>query len=229
MAIVRIANVTATGSALNLNLGFQPNYIRVVNQTKLAAQAGVAVSEWFSSMPNGYAMIQTLTAGAPVYSQITSNGFTPFQSSDSQLYTPSNKAISILTTGISQAANALVTTAAAHGFTADDIGVTTVTFHGVVGMTQINTLSGVIQSVPSSTTFTVNINTTAFTAFVQSGNPIINVITGIPPVTQTGFQVYNTPLLNNGFIGITLGSGVAGSASDVLQYMAILDADFTSQ
>jgi hypothetical protein len=229
MAIIRISNITATGSAFNLNLGFTPNYIKVINQTKLAAQTGVAVSEWFSSMPNGYALIQTLTAGAPVYSQITTNGFTPFSSADGTLYTPTNKAIAINTTGITQAANALVTTAASHGFTTSDIGVTTVTFHGVVGMTQINTLSGVIQSVPSATTFTVNINTTAFSAFVQSGNPLINVITGIPPVTQTGFQVYNTPLLNNGFVGLTFGSSVCGSASDVLQYIAVLDADFTSQ
>lgn len=222
MAIVRIAYTTATGSALNLNLGFTPNYIRVVNQTKLAAQTGVAISEWFSNMANGYANIQTLTAGAPVYSQITTNGFTPFISSNSQLYTPSNRTI----TGISKAANASVTSTS-HGFTADDVGVTSVTFHSVVGMSQINTLTGLIQSVPDANTFTVNINSTAFTTYDSGG--IANVITGIPPITQTGFQVYNTPLYNAGFIGITLGSSICGSASDVLEYMAVLDADFTSQ
>lgn len=222
MAIVRIANTTATGSALTLDLGFVPNYIRVVNQTKLAAQSGVAISEWFSNLANGYANIQTLTAGAPVYSQITSNGFTPFQSTDAQLYTPTNKTI----TGITKAANAAVTITS-HGFTADDIGVTSVTFHGVVGMTQINTLTGVIQSIPDANTITVNINSTSYTTYGSGG--IANVITGIPAITQTGFQVYNTPLYNTGYIGITLGSSVCGSASDVLEYMAVLDADFTSQ
>lgn len=221
MAIVRIGSATATGSALTLNLGFRPDRIRVVNQTKLAAGSGVAVSEFFSSMSNGYALIQTLTAGAPVYTQITSNGFTPFQTADSALFTASNKTV----TAITKAANAQVTSTA-HGFVAADVGVTSVTFHGVVGMTQINTLTGVIQSIVDANNFTVNINSTGFTTYSSGG--IANVITGIPATTTTGFQVYNTPLLNNGVIGITLGSSVCGSASDVLLYEAYLDAPFTS-
>ncbi len=228
MAIVRVAQATATGSALNLNLGFTPDYIRVVNETKLAAQTGVAVSEWFGTMANGYGLIQTLTAGAPVYSEITTNGFTPFQTTDANLFPASQRLISIITTGITKAAAALVTTASAHGFTSSDVGVTTVGFHGVNGMIQINGLTGVIQSVPSATTFTVNINSTNFTTFDQSGAPLVNIITGIPPSQTVGFQVENTPLYNAGQIGITLGSSVCGSASDVLKYYAFLDAPFTS-
>ena len=66
----------------------------------------------------------------------------------------------LVITGISNAANASVT--ATHSFTSADVGVTVVTFHGVLGMTQINGLSGVIQSVTSTTSFTVNIDSTNF-------------------------------------------------------------------
>lgn len=231
MAIVRVGNITATGSAINLNLGFVPNYIKLVDQTKLAAQSGVAIAEWFSNLPNGYANIQTLTAGAPVYSQITSNGFTPYVTPQGTEFVPltglpsgaTNTNLTI--TGISKAANASIT--ATHAFTSADIGVTTVTFHNVQGMTQINTLSGVIQSVTSTTSFTVNINSTNFTTYASGG--IANIITGVPPTTQTGFQVYNTPLYNVGFAGITLGSSICGSSSDVLEYIAVLDSPITSQ
>lgn len=238
MAILRFPQIVSTGSAFNVNFGFIPSYLRVVNQTKLAAQAGVAVSEWQSTMLNGYALIQTLTAGAPVYSQITSNGFTPFQTSDSALWTPTNLTVS----GISQAAQANVTITA-HGFTSDDIGVTVLTFSGVKGMTQINTLRGTIVSVPGANNIVVNINTTGFSAYVSGG--IANVITGIPAgsiyIGQTAYtigaqpfvngssgQYLNTAQQNLGMIGVTFGSGVCGSASDVLLVQAYLDAPFTS-
>lgn len=230
MAIVKVGNITSTGSAMNLNLGFIPSYFKLTNQTKLMAQAGVAIAEWFNSMPNGSANIQTFTGGAPVYSNITTNGFTPYQTPIGTEYVPTAglppgaTSTGLVITGISKAANASIT--ATHAFTAEDVGVTTVTFHGVSGMNQINTLSGLIQSVTSTTSFTVNINTTNFSDYVSGG--IANIITGVPAKTVTGFQIYNTPLSNAAFMGITLGSGVVGSADDVLIYQADLDAAFTS-
>jgi hypothetical protein len=93
-------------------------------------------------------------------------------------------------------------------------------------MSQINTLRGVIQSVIDANNFTVNINSSAFSAYVSGGQA--NVITGIPPYTINGFQVFNTPQRNDGFIGVNLGSSVVGLASDILLITAFLDADFTS-
>ena len=87
MAIVKYGTITATGSAYNLNLGFVPSHFRLVNDTKLAAGTGVAISEYFSQMPNGAAYIQTLTGGAPVITRISSNGYTPYQTPDSSLWT----------------------------------------------------------------------------------------------------------------------------------------------
>ena len=234
MAIVRKGTLTVGtgGVAQNLNLGFVPSYIRFENKTKIIANTnGVQIVEWWNDMANASAYLWTTTSGAPVITYISSNGITPYSTPAGTEFVPltglpaaaTNTNLTI--TGISKAANASIT--ATHAFTSADIGVTTVTFHGIVGMTQMNGLSGVIQSVTSTTSFTVNINSTAFTTYGSAG--IANVITGAPPTTTTGFQTYNTPLYNVGFEGLTLGTSVMVTTSDVWQYMAYLDADFTSQ
>jgi hypothetical protein len=235
MAIVKKGTLTvvAGGTAQNLNLGFIPSYFRMENKTKIVGNTnGVQIAEWYDDNANASAYIWTTTSGAPVISYISTNGFTPYSTPAGLEYVPLTglPAAAVNTnltiTGISKAANASIT--ATHAFTAADIGVTTVTFHGVVGMNQINTLSGLIQSVTSTTSFTVNINSTNFSTFVASGTPIANIISGVPPTTTTGFQVYNTPLLNVGFTGLTLGSSLMVTTSDVWQYIAMLDAPFTS-
>lgn len=234
MAIVKKGTLTvvAGGSAQNLNLGFIPSYIRMENKTKIVANSnGVQIAEWYDDNANASAYIWTTTSGAPVITYISTNGFTPYSTPAGLEYVPLSGLPSgavntnLTITGISKAANASIT--ATHAFTAADIGVTTVTIHSVVGMNQINGLSGVIQSVTSTTSFTVNINSTNFSTYGSGG--IANIITGVPPTTTTGFQVYNTPLLNVGFTGLTLGSSLMVTTSDVWQYVAFLDAPFTSQ
>ena len=234
MAIVRKGTlIVATGGvAQNLNLGFIPSYFKMKNKTKIIGNTnGVQEVEWWDDNANGSAYISTTTAGAPVISYISTNGITPYSTPPGLEYVPLTGLpsgatdVALTITGISKAANASVT--ATHAFTSADVGVTTVTFHNVVGMTQINTLSGVIQSVTSTTSFTVNINTTNFTTYTSGG--IANIITGVPALTTTGFQTYNTPLLNVGFTGLTLGTSVMVTTSDVWQYLALLDSPFTSQ
>src|SRR5277367_6044388 len=193
MAIVRKGTLTVAsgGTAQNLNLGFIPSYFRMENKTKIVGNTnGVQIAEWYDDNANASAYIWTTTSGAPVITYISSNGFTPYSTPAGLEYVPltglpaAATDVSLAITGISKAANASIT--ATHAFTAADIGVTTVGFHGAVGMTQINTLTGVIQSVTSTTSFTVNINTTNFTTFVASGNPIATIITGVPATTTTG-------------------------------------------
>lgn len=235
MAITKKDTLTVTsgGTAQNLNLGFIPSYFRMSNKTKLAATTnGVVLAEWWDDMANGTANIWTTSGGDGTnkITQISSNGVTRYTPTVGTEFVPLTglpagaKNTNLTITGISKAANASIT--ATHAFTSADIGVTTVTFHGIVGMTQMNTLSGVIQSVTSTTSFTVNIDSTNFTTYSSGG--IANVITGAPPTTTTGFQTYNTPLLNTGFIGLTLGTSLMVTTSDVWEYLAILDADFTS-
>lgn len=240
MAIVRkgTLSVTLGGAAQNLALGFIPSYFRMVNKTiqTSGTVTGVTNVEWWDDMANASAYITTYTTGSPVLSYISTNGITPYSTADSALYTATNLTI----TGISKAANASIT--ATHNFTSADIGVTVVTFHGVKGMTQINTLSGVIQTVTSTTSFTVNINSTGFTTYSSGG--IANVITGrpalqggnlasgnapgFPPAQTNTSQVLNTALFNAGSIGLTLGTTLMVNTSDVWEYLALLDADFTS-
>jgi hypothetical protein len=238
MAIIKTGTLTVGtgGVAQNLILGFVPDVLTLWNDNKLASGTGVAYAQWLSSMANASAYIQTLTAGAPVWTKLTTNGVTPFQTTDANLYPTTNLTI----TGISQAAQASIT--ATHAFTAKDVGVTVVTFHQVVGMIQINTLSGVVQSVTGTTSFTVNINTTAFTTYVSGG--IANIITGtpalqggsltsgnalgFPPNQQGTTQVLNTALFNQGMIGVTLGTSLMVTTGDLIRFEAVLNAPFTS-
>lgn len=238
MAIVKNGSflVASGGTAQNLNLGFIPTSFTMWNltQTQSTPVAEIVEAEWFPQLLNGTAFIttSTVTTGVLTYKLLATNGITPYFTPYGTEFVPSSglpsgaTSTNLTITGISKAANASIT--ATHAFTSADIGVTTVEFHGIVGMTQMNTLSGVIQSVTSTTSFTVNINSTNFTTFVSSGNPIANVITGAPPYTTTGFQIYNTPLLNDAIIGLTLGTGLMVNTSDEWIYQAVLDAPFTS-
>lgn len=249
MAIIKNGSfsVVTGGTAQNLNLGFTPTRFTMWNQTLTTAtpSAGVVQAIWVPVLSNGTAWIDTstVTTGAIARSLLATNGVTPYStplgSEWLPLYgLPSGATSTNLTiTGISKAANASIT--ATHAFTAADIGITTVTFHNVVGMTQINTLSGVVQSVTSTTSFTVNINSTAFSTYSSGGQA--NIITGVPAYTQfpstppaligsasAGFQVQNTPLYNSAFMGLTLGTSLMVNTSDVWYYEAVLDAPFTS-
>lgn len=208
MAIVKKGTLTVTtgGAAQNLNLGFIPSYFRMVNKTKIAATTnGVVIAEWYDDMANATANIWTTSAGDGT-NKITrqaTNGFTVLQTGDASLYAATNKTISAIT----KAANAQVTSTS-HGLVVGDI----VTFHGVVGMTQINTLTGTVQSVVDANNVTVNINSTGFTTYGSGG--IANLISG----TTT----------NVGVIGLTLGTALMVTTSDVWEYVAFLDAPFTS-
>lgn len=66
---------------------------------------------------------------------------------------------------ITAAVQAQVTTTGAHGLIVGDYFIIT----GVVGMTQINGLIGVVTQVIGSTIFVVNINSSAFTAYSSAG------------------------------------------------------------
>ncbi len=176
MAIVKKGTLTvaANTTAQNLNLGFVPSYFKMENKTKIVGNTnGIQIVEWWNDMANASAYLWTTTTGAPVITYISSNGITPYFPVQGTEFVPLTglPAAAVNTnltiTGISKAANASIT--ATHAFTSADIGVTTVGFHGVVGMNQINTLTGVIQSVTSTTSFTVNINSTNFSTWTSGG------------------------------------------------------------
>lgn len=96
-------------------------------------------------------------------------------------------------TGISKDREVNVTSVG-HGFTSQDIGITSVGFTDVKGMIQINGLNGIIQSVIDADHFTVNIDTSQFFTYTIGG--YLSIITGIPPIEKQSFQIFNTPFQN---------------------------------
>ena len=252
MAIYRTGTFTvvSTAAAQNLNLGFVPSLFIAEDITLLGTSGSGANVYWDSNMAalaTPITKLQTVSGGTVTQSTLTTTGIKAFQSSDSSLFVPQQAPYTttsgnrqyvgastlLVITGISNAANASIT--ATHSFTASDIGVTVVTFHGVLGMTQINGLSGVIQTVTSTTSFTVNINTTNFGTYsagvAGATGGFANVITGAPVTTLYSNTILPTAEANLGFIGITLGTGVVGatgvSNSDVWSYQAWLQSPAT--
>lgn len=247
--------VVAGGAAQNLNLGFVPDIFRMRNDTIFASGTVTGVTEvywdrYLGSLTTPRTNITTMTTGVAAYSGINSGtlaattGVISFQTADNLLYTPDqapyttitgNKAYvgpgtNLVITDISKAANASVT--ATHSFTSADVGVTVVTFHGVPGMTQINTLSGIIQSVTSITSFTVNINSTNFSTYDTAttdgyNSGIANVITGAPANTLYSNVSLPTAQANLGIIGVRLGTTIMVNTNDVWFYEAILQSPAT--
>jgi hypothetical protein len=108
-------------------------------------------------------------------------------------------------TGITQAASAVITVGAAHGYNIDD----SVYISGVSGMTQINGLRAFI-TVTAATTITVAINSTAFTAYTSGGNVNTTPQTG---ETVYGGCEYDIPARFNSRIDVTsLAPGIRESS-----------------
>jgi len=155
---------------------------------------------------------------------------------NTQLFYPRRRVV----TFISQAVNATVATAIAHGLTVGQE--VRFTIPAVSGMVQLNSsnannyVAATILSVIDDYSFTINVNTTGFTAFTYptvaqqpSSFPVVNPVgedtaTSISSIAaQTpvinGQQIFNTntglladSTVNTGFLGMILGGGGNGNA-----------------
>lgn len=67
-----VGTVTGTGAALNVELGFSPKYVKVVNVTD------PTVFEWFEGMADASAI---KTTDAVAMTAISTNGITPYAGS----------------------------------------------------------------------------------------------------------------------------------------------------
>ena len=219
--------ITSTGAAVNLNIGFVPDRVTVLNYTKTVAQTGVGFSEWINNVvPSAKALISTYTAGVPTVSLLASNGITPVNAGG--VWYNTNYTI----TGVTQANPGVVTLSTltpTGGQTL--VNGDTVTISGVVGMTQLNENRYIVAGI-SGSTFTLYdlfgnpVDTSAFGAYVSGGianmisypatAAVINATTG--QVTTPGQPVGNQ--YDIGYQGVTLGTGVMGSASDVIYWEA---------
>lgn len=119
---------------------------------------------------------------------------------------------------ITQAVNAVITTTAAYGLMNGD----TVIFSDVLGMTQINGLSGFV-TVITPTTFSVNIDSTGFTPYTSGGvfyssrslsgtEPNASIVPGSVIVTQHGSP--NVVFTDNGDgILVSVTPGASGTVN----------------
>jgi hypothetical protein len=110
--------------------------------------------------------------------------------------------------GISQANPGVFTTTGAHGLTVGQL----VTISGVVGMTQVNGNTYVVNTTPLSTTFTVTfqgsaLNTTSYTAYT-SGGTVTGAATGVAEeITTAGALTLTGGVLTG--TGATTGKAIA--------------------
>lgn len=79
-------------------------------------------------------------------------------------------------TAVTQATTAQITTSAAHGYSVGD----RVKIAAIVGMTDLNGWTATVLTVPTSTTFTIDVDTTSFTAYSSAGTTA-KVLTGSYP------------------------------------------------
>lgn len=80
---VKIGSYTGTGAAINIELGFDPDYVRIINATD-----GDNIWEWFDGMAAGSALftrtvVDNATTGNSSLALITSNGVTKFNGNSS--------------------------------------------------------------------------------------------------------------------------------------------------
>jgi len=206
-------------AGMNLPLGSVPDEFEAWNITQMTTPTDEAVYyfRWQSTMAYTFCIIATYSSTLTREdSYITTGGVSTFVTSDALKWVPNLSAMiatgstNLTITGISNAAQAVVT--AANNFTAADQGVTWVTFHGVVGMDQINTLRGQVVTATSGASFIVNIDTTNMGTYSSGGQA--NVITGAPVTTQFGPQVIMTPQRDLGLAGLTLGVNLFAGGAD---------------
>ena len=212
MATIKTFRLTSGGSAYNLDVGFVPDEVIVRNETKWATDGTKVLFYWDKGMTADAALSEICDDTGVNRAIESSNGFTEY---DSSSITDNSRAVTGITAanpGVVTITGSIGATAAADGawFGIDQITDSTkpfadsVKFDDIGGMVELNALGPVrIKSWLSSTTFSLDLDTSSYTAFSAgtARNQVLNV---------------STDIKDSGFKGITLGSTVMGSDSDVL-------------
>lgn len=123
-------------------------------------------------------------------------------------------------TNISQAVNAVITLSVDHGYSVGEI--MTLRCTPEFGMSEVNNLQGQIQSIDTATnTVTLDINTTAFTAFAFPTSATAAAGITFPQTVPVGdFETLSGATRNQAFIGLRLGTDVVGATDDVIHWVA---------
>lgn len=130
---------------------------------------------------------------------------------------------------ITAATSAVVTTSIPHGY---QVGQEVrFTIPSVSGMTQLDGQAGTITAVNSATTFTVNIDTSAYTTFTfptvaqqPSSYPLVAPVgEDTAQALASVVDILTDATVNNGFLGMVLPAGAdspGGQANDVIYWVA---------
>jgi hypothetical protein len=238
MSQYRQGKIISTGAAFTLPLGFIPDHFTLLNYTKTVAQTGVGLAEWIKKIvPSAQALISTYSAGVATVSLLTSNGVTPvilggdWQNTDYIVNAITNANPGVVTVASITPTNSMTL-----------VNGMTFTLSNVMGMKNLNTNRFVVAGltiVGGGPTYTFNlydtfgnpVDTTALGTFVFSATqpavmdvisypptpPILDPVSGqvITPGSPAGLQY------DIGYEGLILGTGVVGSAADVLWYEAL--------
>jgi hypothetical protein len=173
------------------------------------------------SQLNGLVFQVTYTGATTFTIPVDSSGFAAggtagfVQKVSPSLFSPYNNEI----VGITQAANAVVSTARPHGYQIGDY--VRLRIPTQFGMIQANNKQVYINAVGSAVTFTCDLDTTAFTAFAF---PLIAAypltFAQVSPVGEIAYSIFD-PMRNIGTFGLNLGAGVVGAAADVWYWYAL--------
>jgi len=128
-------------------------------------------------------------------------------------------------TGITAANPAVLTVSVAHNYLVGDR--IRVYCPAAFGMTEINGVEGTITAVTAST-ITTDINSAAFTAFAFPTSAVAAAGVSFPHVVPVGEVAtkLTSSMDNTAFYGMTLGTGVVGANTNVMDWMAF-SRDYT--
>ncbi len=154
--------VATGGVAQTLKLPYKPVSFEMWNKTKWGTASQTVHAIGFAEDTAGTAYIESNSAGGVATPTILSANGMSFITADQPAFGP---VIALASTFVNQAAAALVTTASPHGYAIGDV----VWIYGTTGMLQIAGQPYTVQTVPTSTTFTIDVNSSGFAAAATAG------------------------------------------------------------
>jgi len=183
---------SAGATAYTLEVGFVPDTVEVWNYTKFETDGTKVKFYWHRDMTAGYALSEICDDTGTNRAIETSNGFTPLET----VSIASNKAT---LNAFTQAVNGQGTTAAAHGFSVGD----KIRLRDIGGMVELNDQLVKILTVPATTTFTIDLDTTGYTTFAAGS--ALNSVEDVSKVVTA-----------SGSYRVTLGTTIMGANDDIL-------------
>ncbi len=208
--------VTAANPAVVTDAGhtFIPgDVVRVFSTTAMLQIAGMDFTITATTPTVDYTFGFLDASGFAAAATAISARLIPFDPRD---FAPKNRFI----TAISNAVNAEIQLSVTHGYGVGEI--ITLRCTPDFGMSEINNLQGQIQSINTTTnTVTVDIDTSAFTAFAFPDSATAAAGVTFPQTVPVGdFDTLSGAIDNQAFIGLRLGTDVVGATDDIDPWVA---------